>query len=99
MTNKAKKEIWDEITRELNAVGQASRSVQEVKDKWKNRHSDAKKEFNISDGSPKKLAAHHHQSHPHSLVRSQLSYWKVCLHFPGWRDLRVVATTEGRVST
>jgi len=32
ITNKAKKEMWEEITREVNAVGQASRSVQEVKE-------------------------------------------------------------------
>ena len=70
ITNKAKKEMWEEITREVNAVGQASRSVQEVKDKWKNLHSDAKKEFNTFRRESKKLAADHHQSHPHSLVRN-----------------------------
>ena len=54
ITNKAKKEMWEEITREVNAVGQASRSVQEVKDKWKNLHSDAKKEFNTFRRESKK---------------------------------------------
>jgi len=29
----------------VNAVGRANRSVQEIKDKWKNLHSTAKKEF------------------------------------------------------
>ena len=54
ITNKAKKEMWEEITREVNAVGQASRSVQDVKDKWKNLHSDAKKEFNTFQRESKK---------------------------------------------
>ena len=45
VTNKKKQEIWEEITRAVNAVGTANRSVSEVKDKWKNLHSTAKKEF------------------------------------------------------
>ena len=45
ITNKQKSQVWDEITKEVNAVGRANRSVQEIKDKWKNLHSTAKKEF------------------------------------------------------
>ena len=45
VTNKKKQEIWEEITRAVNAVGTANRTVSEVKDKWKNFHSTAKKEF------------------------------------------------------
>ena len=45
ITNKKKQEIWEEITRAVNAVGTANRTVSEVKDKWKNLHSTAKKEF------------------------------------------------------
>ena len=43
--NKKKNELWKEITKAVNAVGPANRSVQEVKDKWKNLHSVVKKEF------------------------------------------------------
>ncbi|XP_022796230.1 uncharacterized protein LOC111334679 [Stylophora pistillata] len=45
VTNKKKQMLWDEITQALNAVGTAKRTVMEVKDKWKNLHSIAKKEF------------------------------------------------------
>ncbi|XP_068704299.1 uncharacterized protein [Montipora foliosa] len=45
VTSKKKQEIWEEITRAVNAVGTANRKVSEVKDKWKNLHSTAKKEF------------------------------------------------------
>ena len=43
--NKNKNQIWKEITDAVNAVGVANRTVQEIKDKWKNMHSAAKKEF------------------------------------------------------
>ena len=45
LTNKKKQMVWEEITQAVNAVGTAKRTVTEVKDKWKNLHSIAKKEF------------------------------------------------------
>ena len=45
ITNRKKNEVWQEITHAKNAVGTAGRVVAEVKDKWKNLHSTAKKEF------------------------------------------------------
>ena len=45
ITNRKKNEVWQEITDAVNAVGTAGRTVVEVKDKWKNLHSTAKKEF------------------------------------------------------
>ena len=45
ITNKKKQQVCEEITRAVNAVGTANRTVSEVKDKWKNLHSTAKKEF------------------------------------------------------
>ena len=45
VSNKRKNVLWEEITTAVNAVGCANRSTQEVKDKWKNLHSTAKKEF------------------------------------------------------
>ncbi|KAK2547901.1 t-SNARE domain-containing protein 1 [Acropora cervicornis] len=38
ITNKKKQQVWEEITRAVNAVGTANRTVSEVKDKWKNLH-------------------------------------------------------------
>ena len=45
VTNKRKKEIWAKIADQVTAIGVANRSVQDVKDKWKNLQSTAKKEF------------------------------------------------------
>ena len=45
ITNKKKNEVWEDITRAVNAVGLASRTVAEVKDKWRNLHSTAKRDF------------------------------------------------------
>jgi molecular chaperone DnaK (HSP70) len=45
VTNKRKNLIWDVITASVNSVGVDNRTVQEVKDKWKNLQSTAKKVF------------------------------------------------------
>ena len=45
VTNAKKNAAWLEITEAVNAVGVAYRTVQEVRDKWKNLTSTAKKEF------------------------------------------------------
>ena len=45
VTNRKKNEIWSDITNAVNALGIENRSVKEVKDKWKNLTSQAKKEF------------------------------------------------------
>ena len=45
VTNKTKTETWKAITEKVNAVGVASRTIDEVKHKWKGLFSTAKKEF------------------------------------------------------
>ena len=45
VTNRTKQETWAKIAAQVNAIGVAHRSVQEIKDKWKNMQSTAKKEF------------------------------------------------------
>ena len=45
VTNQRKNKIWDDITREINAVGVVNRTAHEVKEKWKNLTSTAKKRF------------------------------------------------------
>lgn len=45
VTNGNKNAAWREIAEAVNAVGVAYRTVQEVRDKWKNMTSAAKKEF------------------------------------------------------
>ena len=51
ITNKKKQAICAKITAEVNSIGVAERSVQDIKDKWKNMHSLAKKEFAIHKNS------------------------------------------------
>ena len=45
VTNLKKKEVWSQITPAVNAVGVDKRTVTEVREKWKNLHSTAKREF------------------------------------------------------
>ena len=54
ITNKRKTEAWEEITGYVNAVGQENCTLQEVKDKWKNLHSTAKREFSSLKKDSKK---------------------------------------------
>lgn len=51
ITNKTKQETWAKIARQVNAIGVAHRSVQDIKDKWKNLQTMAKKEFARQRGS------------------------------------------------
>lgn len=59
ITNKKKRQIWEEITKDVNAVGKENRTVKEVKDKWKNLHSTLKefssfkREIKKTGGGPK----------------------------------------------
>ena len=45
ITNQRKNKIWDNITKEINAIGVANRTASEIKEKWKNLTSSAKKTF------------------------------------------------------
>ena len=45
VTNQKKKNVCTKITAAVNAVGVEKRMVAEVREKWKNLHSSAKKEF------------------------------------------------------
>ena len=45
ITNQKKNELWSKIAAAVNAVGTEKRTLNEVKEKWKNLHSSAKKEF------------------------------------------------------
>lgn len=44
LTNKKKNEVWEKISRKVNALGVCVRTVQEIKDKWRGMISSAKKE-------------------------------------------------------
>ena len=45
LTNKMKNDVWQSITSEINALGIHSRSLSEVKIKWQNMQSFAKKSY------------------------------------------------------
>ncbi|XP_028407876.1 nuclear apoptosis-inducing factor 1-like [Dendronephthya gigantea] len=45
VTNQKKNKIWENITKEINAIGVANRTTSEIKEKWKNLTSSAKKTF------------------------------------------------------
>ena len=45
VTNKTKTETWEAITEKVNAVGVANRTIYEVRQKWKELFSTAKKVF------------------------------------------------------
>ncbi|XP_066026245.1 nuclear apoptosis-inducing factor 1-like [Pocillopora verrucosa] len=51
---KKKNKIWEEISEAVNAVGVTARSTQEVRDKWKNLQSHAKREFSSFKSEQKK---------------------------------------------
>ena len=60
-TNQRKNKIWDNITKEINAIGVASRTTSKIKEKWKNLTSSAKKLADVNrqmrktgDGPPPK---------------------------------------------
>ena len=46
LTNKNKSRVWEEITNKVNSIGVCKRDVMDVKEKWRNMVSSAKKEHN-----------------------------------------------------
>ena len=54
VTNTKKNQVWENIAAAVNSVGVALRTTQEVRDKWKNLQSIAKKEFSGFKNEQKK---------------------------------------------
>ena len=54
VTNQKKNESWQKIAGAVNAVGVANRTAAEVREKWKNLHSQAKREFTVLSKEQKK---------------------------------------------
>ena len=76
VSNKKKQEIWEEVTRAVNAVGTANRTVSEVKDKWKNLHSTAKKSSLNSRENQRRLEEGHRRNPQVSQVKKLLKCLK-----------------------
>ena len=51
---KKKNEAWQKLADVVNAVGVANRTAAEIREKWKNLHSQAKKEFTVLSKEQKK---------------------------------------------
>lgn len=54
VTNQKKNEAWQKIADAVNAVGVANRTAAEIREKWKNLHSQGKKEFTVLSKEQKK---------------------------------------------
>ncbi|XP_068712952.1 t-SNARE domain-containing protein 1-like [Montipora foliosa] len=91
ITNKRKSQVWDEITKEVNAVGRANRSIQEIKDKWKNLHSTAKKEFSNYKKEYKKTGGGPSPKPPSQSSEQIIEIFETHQPSQDWGDLRLVA--------
>jgi hypothetical protein len=56
ITNRRKNKIWDDITKEIKAIGVAYRTAIKIKEKWKSLTSSAKKKFADMNGQVQKSA-------------------------------------------
>ena len=83
VTNKRKAEIWTKVTAAVNALGVESRTVQEVKDKWKNLHSAAKKEFSTFKIEPKKTGGGLPPKKPNASTQKIIDIFKDTPSFVG----------------
>ena len=54
VTNAKKIRIWEEIAAAVNSVGVTRRTTQEVREKWKNLQSNAKKEYSFFKAGQRK---------------------------------------------
>ena len=73
VTNKTKTETWKAITEKVNAVSVASRTIYEVKQKWKGLFSIAKKEFSQQKKAQRKTGGGPAPGFPKKLLILNLS--------------------------
>lgn len=66
ITNKKKTEVWEDITRKVNALGVCQRSTQEIKDKWRGMVGNAKKEHCQIKKSIKQTGGGHGPASPNA---------------------------------
>ena len=52
ISNKMKAQVWQAISNEVNSLGVAQRTINEVKDKWRSMVGVARKEFNLEKFKP-----------------------------------------------
>ena len=97
--NKKKNELWKEITKAVNAVGRANRSVQEVKDKWKNLHSVVKKEFATFKRETKKSGGGPAPKQPSQASEKIIAILEDTAGFSGLKGFEIDSRSSRSMST
>ena len=80
LTNKNKSRVWEEITNKVNSLGVCKRDVMDVKEKWRNMVSSAKKEHNKCAVARKKTGGENRRTHPRAPQRKLFSCLKRTRH-------------------
>jgi len=83
VTNQKKNEMWKKIADSVNAVGVAMRTTAEVCEKWRNLHSQAKKEFSELTKEQKKTGGGPAPKMPSALTAKVIDIFKETPSFTG----------------
>ena len=75
--------MWKKITYAVNAVGVAMRTTTEVREKWRNLHSQAKKEFSELAKEQKKTGGGPAPKMPSALIAKVIDIFKETPSFTG----------------
>ena len=76
VTNQKKIDMWKKIANAVNAVGVAMRTTTEVREKWRNLHSQAKKEFSELAKEQKKTGGGPAPKMPSALTAKVIDIFK-----------------------
>ena len=80
ITNRTKQETWAKIAQQFNAIGVAHRSVQEIKDKWKNLKSTARKSLRDKEEALDKQGVVHRVKNQKRPRRKSFEFFKTLRH-------------------
>ena len=83
VTNVRKNKIWADIAASVNAVGVAHRTTQEVRDKWKNLTSAAKREFSDFGKETRRTGGGPAPKHPSASTARIINLFKDTPSFSG----------------
>ena len=83
VTNQKKNEMWKKIADAVNAVGVAMRTTAEVREKWRNLQSQAKKEFSELAKEQKKTCGGPAPKMPSALTAKVIDIFKETPSFTG----------------
>ena len=97
ITNAKKNKVWEEIAAAVNAVGVTLRTTQEVKDKWKNLQSTAKKEFSGFKKEQKKTGGGPAPSNPNEATLKIIEMFSETPSFTGLQGFETGEFTNGNL--